>query len=172
MKIAIGTTSEIKIRALKSALRKFGVKAEVLPIKTDSGISKQPFGYKDTTRGAKNRAKAALEKTAADMAVGVENGLIEIENNFFDLACAYVLTNNGGESLAYSSAILIPKWVVDEVKEKDTEIGEITTRLSGDKEKDGFKFFSGGKIKREESLSQAILLALVKIFNKEIYEKP
>lgn len=172
MKVAIGTTSELKVRALKSALDGVQVEAEVVPIKTDSGISKQPFGYEEMVKGAKNRAKEALEKADSDLAVGVENGLVEIEGNFFDIACAYIISKNGEESMAFSSGISIPQWVIDEIKEKDTEVGEITKRLSGDDEKDGFKYFSNGAIKRDESLSQAILLALMKIFNGEKYSKP
>lgn len=172
MKIAIGTTSELKARALKNALDKLEIKAEIMPTKIDSGISKQPFGYKEMVKGAKNRAEEAFKKTHSDLVMGVENGLVDIEGNFFDIACAYIISKNGEESVAFSSGIFIPKWMIDEIKEKDTEVGEITKRLSGDNEKDGFKYFSNGAIRREESLSQAILLALVKIFNREKYLKP
>lgn len=172
MKIAIGTTSELKVRALKSALDKYKVEAEIIPIKTDSGISKQPFGYEETIKGAENRAKKALKESGADFAMGVENGLMEIKENYFDLACIYIISKDGEESMALSSGVLMPGWMIDEVRKKDTEIGEITTELSGDPEKDGFKYLSNGTVKREESLSQAILLALAKIFNKEKYQKP
>jgi inosine/xanthosine triphosphatase len=169
MKIAIGTTSELKIRALKAALEKLGIEVEIAPVKTESGVSNQPFGYKESTKGARNRASSALEKENADMALGVESGLIEIEGNYFDIACVYIKTKEGEESVSYSSGYFTPKWIVEEIKEKNTEYGHITQRLSGDVEKDPLKYFSEGKMKREELLSQAIEIALVKIFNKGKY---
>ena len=172
MKIAIGTTSELKVRALKSALDQFGVEAEIMPIKVDSGISHQPFGYEETIKGARNRAKEALDKLSPDISVGVENGLIEIEKNYFDVAYVCVISKENEESISFSAGLPIPQWMIDEIKEKNTEGGEITKRLSGDTEKDVGKYFSNGKIKREELLKDAILLALLKILNKEKYKKP
>ena len=64
MKIAIGTTSEIKIRALKRALERFdSLKgSEIISVKTDSGVPAQPFGYAEMADGARNRSKQAKEK--------------------------------------------------------------------------------------------------------------
>lgn len=171
MKIAIGTTSELKVRALKDALYKLGIEAEIAPIKTNSSVSNQPFGYEETTKGAKNRSATAFEKESPDMALGVESGLIEIEENYFDIACIFIKTKDGEESISYSSGYFTPKWIIDEIKENNTEYGYITQRLSGNDEKDPLKYFSVGKMKREELLSQAIEIALVKILNKEKYIK-
>ncbi|MEX0931852.1 MAG: inosine/xanthosine triphosphatase [Candidatus Paceibacterota bacterium] len=171
MRVAIGTTSELKIRSLENALYKLQIKAEIHSIKTDSGVSNQPFGYKETTQGAKNRAKHALESDSFDIGFGIENGLIEIEGNFFDIACVCIKTKEGEESISYSSGYFTPQWIVEEIKEKHTDYGHITQRLSGDTDKDPIKYFSGGKVKREELLSQAIEIALIKILNKARYAK-
>jgi inosine/xanthosine triphosphatase len=171
MKVAIGTTSELKVRALKNALTKLEVKNEIVPLKTESGVSNQPFGYEETTKGAKNRAMITFEKENPDIALGVESGLIEIEGNYFDIACVYIKTKKGDESISYSAGYFTPSWIIEEIREKNTEYGHITQRLSGDSEKDPLKYFSEGKIKREELLSQAIEIGLIKIFNKEKYQK-
>ena len=170
MKISIGTTSELKVRALEEATNKLAIKAEILPVKTDSGVSKQPFGYDEIIFGAKTRANRALTESNADIGVGVENGLVEINSDYFDVACVYVISKNNTESMAFSPAILMPRWIINEIKEKDTEVGEITKRLSGDSEKDGFKYFTNGVIKRTDALVLAIIFAFAKIFNKEKYE--
>lgn len=168
MKVAIGTTSELKIRALKNALTKLGVESEIISLKTESGVPNQPFGYEEATKGAKNRSEAVLVESSSDIAIGVESGLIEIEGNYFDIACVYIKTKND-VSVSYSAGYFTPQWIIDEIKETDTEYGHITQRLSHDSDKDPIKYFSEGKIKREELLSQAIELALIKIFNKEKY---
>lgn len=171
MKIGIATTSELKIRALKNALEKFKLESEIVSIKSESGVSSQPFGYEETARGAKNRVTSILEKGNMDMAVAVESGLIEIEGSYFDVACVYIKTKEGDESFAYSSGYFVPEWMIQEIKEKKTELGFITQRLSGDSDKDPLKYFSNGQTKREELLSQAIEIAFIKIFNEGKYRQ-
>ncbi len=170
MKVIIGTTSELKVRALKNALAKLKIESEIVPLKTASGVSNQPFGYEEMTKGAKNRAEAAFVIRDAEISLGVENGLVEIEGNYFDIACIYIKTKDDN-SISYSAGYYTPGWIIEEIKEKNTEYGQITQRLSGDSEKDPLKYFSEGVIKREELLSQAIEIALIKIFNKEKYLK-
>jgi inosine/xanthosine triphosphatase len=171
MKIAIATTSELKIRALKDALDKLGVNAEIVQRKTDSGVSSQPFGFEEMTLGAKNRVAQCKKELNADLFLSVESGIAPIEGNFFDVACAYALSNDGKESISYSSGYFLPEWMVREVKEKNTELGHITQRLSGGGEKDPLRYLSGDSMRREELLSQAIALALVKLSKEEKYLK-
>lgn len=171
MKIAIGTTSELKIRALKKALEKFKFENEIISIKTESGVSNQPFGFEETTKGAKNRVMSIVEKENADIAVAVESGLIQIGGSYFDIACVYIKTKEGDESFAYSSGYFVPEWMIQEIKENNTELGFITQRLSGDLDKDPLRYFSNGQIKREELLSQAIEIALIKIVNGGKYKQ-
>lgn len=171
MKIVIGTTSELKIRSLKEALKRFDIEAEIISLKTDSKVSNQPFGYEETILGAKNRVKQCREEINPDIAIAVESGLIKLDGSYFDIACVYALSKDGVESMSFSSAFLTPEWIIDEIKEKNTEYGFITQRISGDPSKDPQKYFSGGIIKRDELISQAIILALTKLFNEKRYLK-
>lgn len=171
MKITIGTTSELKIRALNKALKNLKIKANIISKKAKSGVNDQPFGYSEITLGAKNRALNSIEKDDPDLSLGIENGLIEIENNYFDIACIYVISSAGDESISYSAGYFTPKWIIDEIKSKHTEFGHITQRISGDSEKDPLRYFSKTLLTREEILVQAIEIALIKIFFKERYSK-
>lgn len=169
MKIAIGTTSELKVRALRDALERINIEAEMLPVKTSSGIADQPFGFEEIIKGATTRAENSLNEVGADIGVGVENGLVEIGGDYFDVACVIIKTKDGNKSAAFSPAILIPEWIIKKIKEENTEVGEITKALSGDTEKDGFKYFTNGAITRKEALFQAIVFAFAKILNKDKY---
>jgi inosine/xanthosine triphosphatase len=169
MKIAIATESELKVRALKEALGALNIDAEVIAGKTDSKVSKQPFGYEETCKGALNRVTQCKQTFNPDIAIAIESGLIEIEENYFDIACVYAISKENKKSITFSSGYFVPDWMIKEIKEKDTEIGEITKKLSGDTDKDPLKYFSGNSIKREDLLSQAVALALVKLFNESKY---
>jgi non-canonical (house-cleaning) NTP pyrophosphatase len=76
MKIAIATASELKIRALKEALRVLNIEAEILSSKTSSGVAEQPFGYKETSLGAHNRVMECKDKFDADITVAVLDRII------------------------------------------------------------------------------------------------
>ena len=171
MKIAIGTTSELKVRALKTAMGRLGIEAEVIQLKTDSKVSPQPFGYDEIILGATNRSTQCKDELNPDISISVESGLVKTGGNYFDIACVCAISIDGRKSFAYSSGYFVPEWMINEIKEEKTELGLITQKLSGDLDKDPLKYFSGGAIKREELLSQAIVLVLNKLFNEGKYIK-
>lgn len=171
MKIAVGSRSELKIRSVEVSLKDLKMTAEILPVETDSGVPMQPFGYHEVVTGARNRAKAALEATGADLSIGIENGIIEIKelNQSFDLPCVCVLNQKGEESFAFGSGYFVPDWVVNEIKSKHTGYGLIIQEMSPGAEKDPIAYYSDNLVKREGLLSQAISCALVKVIDKERY---
>lgn len=169
MKIAIATASELKIRALKDALRVLNINAEVLSGKTSSGVAEEPFGYEETSKGARNRVIQCKEKFDPDIAVAVESGLISIEGSYFDVACVHVISKDGRESVAYSSGYFVPDWMVQEVRVNNIDIGIIAQRLSNSADKDPLNYFSKELIRREDLISQAIVLALIKLMNEYKY---
>lgn len=171
MKVALGTTSELKIRALKLALDKLGIEAEVISQKVESNIADQPFGYEEMITGANNRVNNLSKILDSDIYVSIESGLVLIGGMYFDIACVYCRDRENFESISFSSGYCVPNWVVEKIKKEKTELGFITQELSGDTDKDGIKYFSDGFIKREELIYQAILISLSKLFNKNKYEK-
>lgn len=56
MKILVGSENPVKIEGVKEAFSKYFGCAEIIGIKVDSKISKQPTTNEETFRGAKNRA--------------------------------------------------------------------------------------------------------------------
>ena len=169
MKIAIGTASELKIRALKDALNILNINAEILSGKTSSGVPEEPFGYEEISQGAHNRLMQCKENFDADITVAVESGLVSILGSYYDLACVHVMSKDNTKSTAFSSGYFVPDWMIEEIKEKGGDVGIIAQRLSGGTDKDPLNYFSKELIKREESLSQAILLALVQLLNTDRY---
>jgi hypothetical protein len=65
--VAIGSTSEIKIRAVKKALTKCNSTASVVWGKTSSGVPEEPIGFQQVLTGAQNRAHQILEEKKADL---------------------------------------------------------------------------------------------------------
>ncbi len=170
MKIVVGTTSELKLRAVRLALAKLNIMAEIITHKAVSNVPDQPRGFQEITAGAKNRAMDSLKNTDADMSIGIENGEVkinEIDQNF-DFPCICVITKAGDESFAFGASYFVPDWMIDD----DLELGLIIQRIDpSQKEKDPVRYFSNDLIKREELLANGIACALIKILNKQKYEE-
>ncbi len=163
MKIGLGTESPIKVRALNKALEALGLQSEVLTMKTETEVSDQPFYFEETYKGALNRATQVLENTSADVAIGLESGLMYItaDERWYDMASVVVKTREGVLTSTWSSGYWIPTQLVEQVKSRGVELGVIIQELAGGGEKDPLKYLAQDKLKREDVLALAIQTALV-----------
>jgi non-canonical (house-cleaning) NTP pyrophosphatase len=147
MIIAVGATSEIKTQAVEETLATLVPEAQILTL--NMGVEEQVFGFDQITQGAQKKAQQALELQKADMGVGVENGLVQIEaNGWFDFLCVIAVTSEQKESISFSNGFFIPDWVVNEIKEKQTKLSTIIDRLSAGKDQDPLVYFSNHMLTR------------------------
>src|SRR5262245_43240465 len=75
--VVVGSTNPVKIAAVTAVLELIGSHARVRGLAVPSGVRDQPEGDAKTIRGATQRATAALEASGADLAVGIEGGIVE-----------------------------------------------------------------------------------------------
>jgi inosine/xanthosine triphosphatase len=171
LKVAVGTESALKLRAVKTALESLlTYPFEVTSYKAESGISDQPVGVEEMERGAENRAKAALNAAEnRGVAIGIESGLIQRGTFWFDQVCVVVLGSSGGRSVAFGAEFPIPRNIVEETFAQKSELGEIIKKHGYGGEKDPIHYLSGGQLKREDFLVQAIQCALVRPVHFEYY---
>lgn len=73
MKIVVGSTNLAKVNAVKEVFKD----AEIESIAVPSGVSDQPFSDDETIHGAVNRARNAISRQDADLAIGLEGGVAE-----------------------------------------------------------------------------------------------
>lgn len=174
MKIVLGTTSDLKIRAAKEAFKILGINPEIITVKSESGVANQPFGLDQILTGAKNRAKNALQLHLADLGIGIENGIIKIDqiNKWMETLAVAVIDGDGKESFALGSAYPLPDWVVKKIHNENSELGHVIQKLDPKLDKDPINYFSDGKIKREDTITQAIVFAMLEIVNGNQYVKP
>lgn len=173
MKIVVGTTSTLKLRAVQNAFNRAGVVAEITGHKVKSDVPKQPFSEKEITTGATNRAKNALTKDKnADYGLGIESGIALKNRKYFDLAACIIVNKEGaivGE--AFSAAVETPAKVVHLIKTNDSEAGVVAQELGKIQEKDPLLWYTGQRMSRDKILEDAIFLALTREFlNPEAYK--
>jgi non-canonical (house-cleaning) NTP pyrophosphatase len=184
--IGVGTKSALKIRAIESALHqleKHGTSKlgdlilspwELRTGNINSGVPAQPFGFEQMFEGAINRARKAQEAYGAEIGIGIENGLVDISGDrgrfWIDPpAVAIVYPRWQITGLSLGAALPIPRSMVREVQEQQTELGVIIQKRAGGGEKDPHKFLSRGILDRESIIAQAILIAFATIVNADEY---
>jgi non-canonical (house-cleaning) NTP pyrophosphatase len=171
MKILIGTTSLLKLKALNDALdylRNSGIseKFDIESVETESGVPATPYN-EQTLLGARNRINSMLSKVA-DLYIGLESGLIERDKKLFEECWCVISDKNRNESIGISSAIQLPDIIVDGLKDKKKhtdlldELGESLNISS----KDTWGVYSKGKLSRSVSMYEACRNALVNYFIK------
>jgi non-canonical (house-cleaning) NTP pyrophosphatase len=100
----VGSTNPVKVAAAMAVLARAGCGAHVEGIAVASGVSDQPVGDAETIRGATQRARAALAACDADLAIGIEGGVVDDADGMRTCAWAAVVSRDGrvgvGGSLA------------------------------------------------------------------------
>lgn len=158
LKIALGSTSPLKIAAVCAAYKYFDRLVEIIPVKAESGISDQPEGFEQMLAGARSRALAALAVSPhADLGIGLESGIVTIGAFYFDPAIAVIIDRNFRASVGFGPGFPIPKWAVLEARE--SELGKVVMKR-GAKDKNPMAYFSDGTIDRTTLLAEAVKMAL------------
>ncbi|MFA6131485.1 MAG: DUF84 family protein [Patescibacteria group bacterium] len=118
-RFAIGSVSPIKYFALCMALEELGVKYPewlIGVVKAASGVNEQPFGPEETTHGARNRALAACQHFPKLTGLGIENGVIEKDGQFYDVGIVVVRMPDGTEFIEETEALLLPTEAVEKAR--------------------------------------------------------
>lgn len=168
MIIALSATDAISANAVEGFLKALPLEGDLLRV--NAGEEDQVFGFAGLLEGARTKARHALDFQKADMGIGIENGLVQLEGNgWFDFLCVAVRTKDGRESVNFSGGFSVPDWIVREMKEKNAKLSTIIRRLSRGNERDPLRYFSKGMLAREDSLRSVMLGALSKIVHREQY---
>lgn len=172
MRIAVGSTNPVKVRAVKKIARKLFSNAEIVALEVPSGVPGQPRGDKQTRRGAINRALAARRAVKADWGVGLEGGIVE--NGFGTMTCAWaaIVDRRGRVGIGGSTNMLLPKQVAARVKRGD-ELGDAMdafAKIRGVKRKMGaIGVLTKGLSNRQRAYEFIFALAMVKFLWEKKY---
>ena len=136
--LAVGTTSKLKLRAVRRALRAFSESDSmhgiaVYGFKVKSGVPDQPLGADQMLQGAKNRALRAREawgvrEDASVAALGIESGLVPVLGEFFDIPLAALVTPEGRWGFGIGAGIHVPAALAQEALIPGSELGEVIKR--------------------------------------------
>ncbi len=133
MKIAVASKNPVKIEAFKRAFRlTFPQESlETSSVAARSGVNHQPFGEKETLKGALNRL-LELKKLAPgqNYYCSIEGGLVEDEEDLYVFAFLIVEDENGLQSRSQAARFKLPENLASLVK-AGKELGEADDIVHG-----------------------------------------
>ncbi|MCR4322637.1 MAG: inosine/xanthosine triphosphatase [Candidatus Azambacteria bacterium] len=169
LKIAVGTTSDPKIKYLKEVLQNLKIKADLTPLEVKSGVSEQPKTTNETQQGSINRAKGAFEKfPKSDFSIGIEVGYHKEENGYEMFCWVTIIDKDGYQISSQSHKFFLPKYY-QEVLNKGLEM---SVNLEGYMKNIKAKNYSKKHIDeivrhRKPFIENALKNALIQYLNKE-----
>ncbi len=119
--VRAGTANPAKLAAVRAALAVFADRPDglaIVGVNVASGVPEQPVGWPEIVAGARGRARAALASGACVLAVGIEDGLVEVafepdqpvapgRTSVFNVGCAWV-TDGRRDGTGFSSGFAYP----------------------------------------------------------------
>jgi inosine/xanthosine triphosphatase len=168
MIINVGSTSKHKVGAVDKALKALSLfEFDVVSHDVPSGVRSQPYGLDETSQGAINRAQGCWSRGA--YSVGIEGGIITLPtyyspNPALCLAVICLVTPDGKCFFSTSAGMQFPDYAVLEARKLGTTVGKVLSDAFGGDHTDPRSIVSKGRMSREDSLVEAVKLALIQVF--------
>ncbi|HYW30344.1 MAG TPA: inosine/xanthosine triphosphatase [Gemmatimonas sp.] len=116
-RVVVGSANAVKIAAVRAVLARLDIGAACEGVAVSSGVPEQPWGDEETQRGAEARARAALAVTDADLAVGIEGGVVALPDGAVrSCAWAVAVDRHGTRGIGGSLAMPLPEIVAERLR--------------------------------------------------------
>lgn len=168
MKIIVGSRNTAKVAAVQKGVASYWPGALVEAIDADSGVSAQPIGVEETRRGALNRARTA-QKAGADLGVGLEGGVWQIEGQW--MMFGFVAISDGIKEVAVTTAGTPLPHAWGEAMKAGGELRPhvIAAGLPYDYAIGVVGLLTNNMVRRDDGFGQAVMCALAPWVKPEAY---
>lgn len=126
----VGSTKAAKVEAVRRVLTLLAPGCALEAVDVVSGVPDQPVGDQATRQGARNRARAALALTGADVAFGLDGGVTLEPPAAWLVSWVAAVTRDGRTGDASGLRMPLPSAVADRLGAGD-ELGTIIDDLFG-----------------------------------------
>lgn len=171
-RVVVGSTNPVKVAAVRAVLDRAGCSASVEGRGVASGVRDQPFGDVETIQGATQRARTALQAAEADLAVGLEGGVVDDGGRMMTCAWAVVVGRDGRVGIGGSLAMPLPDRVAALVR-SGVELGHAMDQVSGGHDtKRGagaVGILTSGLVDRQRAYESLVTYALAPFLTPEFY---
>ncbi|WP_448555401.1 inosine/xanthosine triphosphatase [Thalassotalea montiporae] len=178
LNLIIGSKNPVKVNAAKAAFQSYFPEHDIIVTSVDapSGVAEQPMTEAETLLGAKNRVLHCQQEfgDSADYYIAIEGGVNHY--HYGPAAFAYVVISSAEtnqEAIGLSAQLPLPEGVYQALQQGE-ELGDVIDKLFNThnaKQKSGaMGLFTNGLVTRQSTYQQAMILALAKIANANLYQ--
>ncbi len=162
--VVVGSSNPVKIAAVSAVIARIAPAASVRGVAVASGVPAQPWGDAQTVEGARARALAALAMTGADLAIGIEGGVVALEGGRVR-TCAWAVARvpDGREGVGGSLALPLPTRVAERLRAGE----ELSDAMDAEARATGTRFGRGavgiltaGLLDRQQAYEPLVSYAL------------
>lgn len=173
MLIVLGSTSPVKVNAVKQAFSEYYTDFSVESVAIPSGVNPFPWSDEEMLRGAMNRARGARgEFPEADYVVGLEGGLQQLGDWMMVKQLAVVI-RDGEMGVGVSSGYDCPKGILEQIRPQKESSRKIIDSFFDSKEilsdKGPIGVLTRSKMTRTDSSRDAVICALTRFMSPEYY---
>ncbi|WP_010096184.1 DUF84 family protein [Ornithinibacillus scapharcae] len=157
MKIIVGSKNPTKVKAVQE----FFPYDQVEGIEVDSHVSAQPFSDEETKQGAVNRAKFCFEKEEGVVGIGLEGGVMYVNDQLYLCNWGALISPEGELYTASGARVLLPREIEKELN-NGMELGLVMdsyAKRTGVSKKEGaIGVFTNDLLTRKEMFAQVVQL--------------
>lgn len=176
-KILVASANPVKINASREAFKQVFPERDFLieGISVESDVPDQPVGVSETLAGAMNRVKnlKLLDKNY-DYYVGIEGGIVQLENDWYAFAWMYISSKSGNIGKGMTGFFELPPDVIT-LLESGYELGHAMDKVfsrENSKQKGGaVGLLTDGIIDRTSYYVHALVLALIPFIKSSYFNK-
>ncbi len=177
MEIIIGSTNTPKKDAVLTSFTQAYPNTDIIIecVKTKSGVSAHPLNAGEAMKGAMNRiADAQYQKPGADYYVGIEGGLLQVEERAYEIGWIVIANTVGKVATALSAGIEIKGEILRNIL-NGTELSEVLDNMYGVGKIGDTNGFYGlatdDLVTRTQAYEQGLHFAIAQFKHAELYQQ-
>src|SRR5687767_13417244 len=169
---AVGSTNPAKIEAVRLALARLAPGCALEAVEVPSGVAAQPVGDHATREGARNRALAALAATGADVAFGLEGGVLDEPPLVWLVSWVAAVTADGRSGDASGLRMPLPRSVAARLAaghELGTVIDELFSVRESKQHAGAVGLLTEGFVSRTDAFADLVAMACAPLLRPDLY---
>jgi inosine/xanthosine triphosphatase len=169
---AVGSTNPAKVEAVRRTLGRLAPKCGLVAVGAASGVGDMPLGDEAIRAGALARARAALDRTDAEIGFGLEGGAILDGDRAWLTAHVVVLTRDGQLGEATWGRMLLPRVAAERMRAGE-ELGDIVDdlfdRKDSKRQTGAVGLLTEGTVSRTDAFADLVAMACAPLLHRDIY---
>jgi inosine/xanthosine triphosphatase len=169
---AVGSTNPAKVQAVRRILAQLAPGCAVDAIEVPSGVGAMPLGEAAVRAGALARARAALERTGADVAFGLEGGAILDDTDAWLTGHVVAVTHDGKMGEAAWGRMQLPRVAAERLRGGE-ELGDIIddlfSRNESKRQAGAIGILTDGAMTRTDAFAYLVAMACAPFLHPDLY---